>query len=71
MIIPKSIRVDQNWEIGQEFEVLMTAEGVLFRPKAAFPVGTLDEVLAFAKPGAKAKSQTEIDEAMKLAARSA
>ena len=71
VIIPKSIRVDQNWEIGQEFEVLVTAEGGLFRPKAVFLVSTLDEALAFAKPGVKAKSQAEIDEAMKLAARSA
>ena len=71
VIIPKSIRADQNWHIGQEFEVLVTPEGVLFRPKAVFSASTLDEVLAFAKPGAKTKSQAEIDEAMKLAARSA
>lgn len=71
VIIPKSIRAEQKWDSGQEFEVLVTAEGVLFRPKAVFSTSTLDEVLAFAKPGAKAKTQSEIDEAMKLAARSA
>ncbi len=69
--IPKPIRAAQNWNSGQEFEVHVTAEGVLFRPKAIFAASTPDDLLAFAKPGQKAKTQAEIDAAMKQAARRA
>lgn len=67
VIIPKSIRTEQKWDAGQEFYVVVTPDGVLFRPKGHFPLSTLDEVLSFAKPGLKAKGEREIDDAFVLA----
>ena len=69
VIIPKSIRTEQKWYAGQVFDVVVMPDGVLFRPREHFLVSTLDEVLSFAKPGQKAKSPQEIDEAMTVAVR--
>jgi AbrB family looped-hinge helix DNA binding protein len=70
VIIPKVLRAAQHWDAGQEFEVVVVSEGVLLRPKAVFAVTDLNQVAGCLKTAGEAKSQAEIDAAMKRAARS-
>jgi len=68
VIIPKSVRDAHQWDSGLELQVIEMGDGILLKPKAPFDSTTLDEVagcLAFKGP---AKTQQEIDAAMKKAA---
>ena len=44
ILIPRSIRTANHWTTGQEFDVEMTPDGILLRPKSPFPPTTVDEV---------------------------
>lgn len=70
VIIPKTFRTSHSWEAGLELIVTEMAGGVLLRPKAPFEETTLAQVAGLLKVAGKARSQEEIDAAMKDAARS-
>ena len=55
VIIPKSIRQNHRWLIGQEFTVEDTGEGVLLRPKSPFPRTTVEEVAVASNTAAHRK----------------
>jgi AbrB family looped-hinge helix DNA binding protein len=68
VIIPKHIRDLHNWNVGLELEVVDLEEGILLKPKALFPHTTLDDVAGCLTYQSKAKSDEEVDAAMKKAA---
>ncbi len=70
VIMPKLVRTEKNWQVGQEFDVVITDEGVLFTPKAAFAATKLEDVAGCLKADTPAKSDADIEAAMKKAARS-
>lgn len=71
VIIPKSVRVSRQWQTGQELMVLETADGILLTPKHAFATTTLDNVAGCLHTPGLSKTDTEIELAMKAAARRA
>lgn len=71
VIIPKAFRTAHNWDTGLELEVVEVGDGLLLRPKGPFEETTLEVVAGALKYTGKAKSQDEIDSAMRKAARSA
>lgn len=71
VIIPKAFRISHNWDAGLELVVIEVGDGLLLRPKGPFEESTLDQVAGALKYTGKAKSQADIDSAMKRAARSA
>jgi len=44
VIIPKLVRKSHHWEAGQELIVVDTGDGVLLKPKNAFPESSIDDV---------------------------
>lgn len=42
--IPKAMRVAHNWDAGQELVAIEIDNGVLLKPKKAFPKTTLEQV---------------------------
>lgn len=71
VIIPKAFRVSHSWDTGLELVVIEMGDGLLLRPKGPFEETTLDQVAGSLKYTGKAKSQDDIDSAMKRAARRA
>lgn len=69
VIIPKSFRTAHNWDTGLELMVIEMGDGLLLRPKAPFEETTLEQVAGSLRYTGKAKSQTDIDAAMKRAAK--
>ncbi|MBK8973276.1 MAG: AbrB/MazE/SpoVT family DNA-binding domain-containing protein [Hahellaceae bacterium] len=68
VIIPKYIRDLRNWSAGLELEVIALGEGILLKPKAIFPHTTLEDVAGCLNYRGKAKSDDDIEAAMKKAA---
>ncbi|MDP3518686.1 MAG: AbrB/MazE/SpoVT family DNA-binding domain-containing protein [Pseudohongiella sp.] len=71
IIIPKSVRDARKWQTGQELVVVDTDEGILLTPQRAFSPTTLECVAACLHKHGVAKTEREIEAAMKKAARSA
>ena len=44
VVLPKRVRDKNQWDPGQEFEVVQTEEGVLLRPRSPFPETTFEAV---------------------------
>ena len=44
VVLPKRVRDNNQWDPGQEFEVVQTEEGVLLRPRSPFPETTFEAV---------------------------
>lgn len=44
VVLPKRIREKHQLDAGQEFEIIDTDEGILLRPRSAFPQTTFEEV---------------------------
>ncbi|MEJ2443604.1 MAG: AbrB/MazE/SpoVT family DNA-binding domain-containing protein [Exilibacterium sp.] len=65
VIIPKVVRLHQNWEIGQELMVLETEDGVLLKPRRPFLNTTLDQVAGILKYEGKPKTIEDMDEAIR------
>ncbi len=65
VIIPKVVRLHQNWEIGQELIVLETEDGVLLKPRRPFLNTTLDQVAGILKYEGKPKTIEDMDEAIR------
>jgi len=64
LIIPKPIRQLHGWDTGQELEVIDTEQGVFLKTKSPFPETTLDEVAGSLIYRGKARSLSEMDEAI-------
>ncbi len=69
VIIPKAVRSLHHWEPGLELMVIDTGEGILLKPKTPFPATTLAEVAGILHDRVTPKSDEEIEQAMKIAAR--
>lgn len=65
VIIPKIVRLHQNWEIGQELVVVETEDGVLLKPKRPFLNTTLKDVAGILKFEGKPKTIEDMDAAIK------
>ena len=68
VIIPKNIRDLHHWNAGLELEVIEVDEGILLKPKALFPRTTLADVAGCLNHKGSAKTDDEIEAAMKKAA---
>ncbi len=64
IVLPKNIRDSRAWGPGTEFTVEETAEGILLRPVARFPVTSLDEVVGCLRSKGKAKTLRQMDSAI-------
>ncbi|MDQ6971476.1 MAG: AbrB/MazE/SpoVT family DNA-binding domain-containing protein [Mariprofundaceae bacterium] len=64
LIIPKPIRQMHGWDAGQELEVIDTEQGVFLKTKSPFPETSLDKVVGSLNYRGKAKSITEMDQAI-------
>jgi AbrB family looped-hinge helix DNA binding protein len=71
VIIPKAFRTTHNWNAGLELIATEMDDGLLLRPKTPFAETSLNEVAGSLKPAGEAKSDKEIETAMKRAARKA
>jgi AbrB family looped-hinge helix DNA binding protein len=69
VILPKSIRVAQNWGAGQELVVEEIAGGVLLRAAKPFPSTTFDEVCGSLAHYGKSMTDEEIAAGLKAAAK--
>jgi len=69
VIIPKSLRTMHHWEAGLELVVIDTGEGILLKPKAPFVATDIKDVAGMLKSKTNAKTDREIDAALKNAAR--
>ena len=65
VIIPKPLRTAHHWETGQELVVIDTGDGILLKPKMPFLESNLKDVAACLHYTGKAKTITEMDEAIK------
>lgn len=71
VIIPKRIRNANHWDVGLELQVINLEDGILLKPKAPFAPTVLDDVAGCLSYKGSAKSDEEIQAAMKAAARKA
>lgn len=71
VIIPKAVRTARQWDSGLELMVIEVEDGILLKPKAPFEGTTLADVAGCLKYAGAAKTQGEIEAAMKKAAREA
>lgn len=62
--IPKTLRRAHNWHQGQSFQVIDTADGILLKPLPNFKETSLDQVTGCLPFHGKAKSLTEMEEAI-------
>ena len=69
VIIPKAVRNLHNWETGLELVVVDTEGGIMLKPKTPFPETKLANVAGILKSKVQAKTDTEIQAALKAAAR--
>jgi len=60
VIIPKLVRKSHHWEAGQELIVVDTGDGVLLKPKNAFPESSIDDV-AGCLSSSQQRPKTEVD----------
>jgi AbrB family looped-hinge helix DNA binding protein len=71
VIIPKPVRDARHWEPGQRLEIIDSGEGILLRPAMPFPETRLTDVAACLRYKGKAKTLTEMEEAISKGAREA
>ena len=62
--LPKSICEDHHWQVGTEFSVEDTAEGILLRPLKPFRETRLEEVVGCAGYAGPRLSQEDMDRAI-------
>lgn len=65
VIIPKPLREAHHWDTGIELLVVDTGDGLLLRPKPIFAPTTLDEVAGCLRSTGAARSEEEIDAAIR------
>lgn len=71
VIIPKYFRESHHWDAGLELQVIEFAGGILLKPKAPFVQTNIDEVGGCLPYPGPAKTDKDIESAMKQAARKA
>lgn len=71
VIIPKHIRESHHWDPGLELQVIECEDGVLLKPKTAFVTTSIDDVAGCLPYAGPAKTDQDIESAMKEAARKA
>ncbi len=71
IIIPSALRQAHRWQAGMDFLVIDTGDGVLLKPKLAFPVTQLAQVAGMFKGKVKAKSDAQIKAALDASAKQA
>ncbi len=69
VIIPKPFRTAHQWETGQELIVIDTGDGILLKPKTAFPETDIAEVTSFLQYSGDTKSQEDMETAIQQGAK--
>ena len=69
VIIPKHIRESYHWDAGLELQVIEFDGGILLKPKVPFVQTTIDEVAGCLPYTGPAKTDNDIETAMKQAAK--
>lgn len=69
VVIPKSLRNTHRWEAGMEFTVIDVGDGLLLKPKAPFAPAELAEVAGLFKDKVTARTDEEIEAALREDAR--
>ena len=67
IIIPKWLRELHNWQVGLEFVVIDTGDGILLKPIRPFPQTSLDEVAGCLAYTGQPKTLEEMDAAIEQA----
>jgi AbrB family looped-hinge helix DNA binding protein len=65
VIIPKSLRDRYQWQVGQEFIVVNTGEGILLKVKKPFDLTSLDEVAGSLRYEGAPKTLDEMEAAIR------
>jgi AbrB family looped-hinge helix DNA binding protein len=71
VIIPKHIRESHHWDTGLELQVIEFEGGILLKPKAPFEKTSVSDVAGCLQHTGSRKTDEDIQEAMKQAARKA
>lgn len=69
VILPKAVRLHQQWEAGTRLVVEETSEGVLLRAAPCFPVTEPEDVFGMLPFSGPAKSIEDMDAAIAVEAR--
>jgi AbrB family looped-hinge helix DNA binding protein len=69
VVIPKSLRAVHRWETGLEFMVIDTDDGLLLKPMGPFAPAELAEVAGMFKQRVVARTDAEIETALRKDAR--
>ncbi len=69
VIIPKHIRESHRWDTGLELQVIEFKGGILLKPKAPFERINIDDIAGFLQYSGPKKTDENIQEAMRQAAR--
>jgi AbrB family looped-hinge helix DNA binding protein len=64
VIIPKPLRKAYHWEAGQELVVIDTGNGILLKPKTAFPETNIEDVISYLKYSGKTISIDDMEQAI-------
>lgn len=70
VIIPRAFRNSHHWQAGLELMVIDMGDGILLKPKAPFEATTLADVTGMLKSSVQAKTDEEIQQALKSDIRS-
>ena len=65
VIIPSAFRNSHHWQAGLELMVIDMGDGILLKPKAPFEATTLADVTGMLKSSVQAKTDEEIQQALK------
>jgi len=63
--IPQSLRIFQNWQVGQELTAINFGDGILLKPKNPFTVTTLEQVGGCLKYQGSPKTLDEIEDGIR------
>ena len=64
IILPKAVRDAHQWQPGTEFVVEEVSEGILLRPRNAFPATRLEDVIGCAGYHGPGRTLEEMDAAI-------
>lgn len=60
IVLPKTIRASRAWDVGTEFTVEETSDGILLRPAGPFPETDLDQVAGCLRSKRKLKTAAQM-----------
>ena len=67
--IPKELRFSNGWDVGLEFLVIETENGLLLKPLPLFEETTINDVVGSANYSGKRKSLEEMEQAIQTGAK--